>query len=408
MACHPLFIAAQARKYVKPGGASGGTLANFYCSLFASMLSSVAFRRPGLAGLFVLVGLLNTQCIRTAKRLLGVTNGRPNTGPGVVQPVIVTSPVRYDSDDPAIWINSADPAQSLVVGTDKDMQGSLYVFDLQGREVPGKTVHGLKRPNNVDIGYGLKLGGQPTDFALVTERGTGKLRAFRLPDMKPLDHGTLDVFEGERSSYRQPMGVAIYTRPTDGATFAIISRKDGPGEGYLMQYRLDDDGTGQIQMTPVRQFGTWSGHNEIESVVVDSELGFVYYSDEGVGVRKYYADPIRGNAELALFAQTGFTKDHEGLSIYKTGPRTGYLLVSDQKASRFHLFPREGTGANPNAHPELKAVKVAAHYSDGSDVTSTLLNQQFSHGLFVAMSDNRTFHYYRWEDIWGGSGKATE
>ncbi|XHR95108.1 phytase [Mucilaginibacter sp. UC70_90] len=25
----------------------------------------------------------------------------------------------YDTDDPAIWINPADPAQSLIIGTDK-------------------------------------------------------------------------------------------------------------------------------------------------------------------------------------------------------------------------------------------------------------------------------------------------
>lgn len=89
-------------------------------------------------------------------------------------------------------------------------------------------------------------------------------------------------------------------------------------------------------MTLVRKFGTWSGKKEIESVAVDDELGFIYYSDEGVGVRKYAADP------------------------------------------------------------ELRVVKVAAHFSAGSDVP---LNAQFPHGMFVAMSDNKTFQYYRWEDM---------
>ena len=51
-------------------------------------------------------------------------------------------------------------------------------------------------------------------------------------------------------------------------------------------------------------------------------------------------------------------------------------------------------------------VKIAAHYSDGSDVTSTALGSQFPHGLFVVMSDNRTFHYYRWEDIIGPEPKS--
>jgi 3-phytase len=372
-----------------------------------------SLRTPAVATLLAAVAFASTSCQHAAQATSGILGATlaadgTNTGPGVVRPVVVTQPVRYDTDDPAIWVNAQDPAKSLVIGTDKDSDGGLYVFDLQGKEVPNKSVHGLKRPNNVDLAYGLKLGGQPTDFALVTERETGKLRAFRLPDMQPLDHGNLDVFLGAPAEQRMPMGVAIYTRPTDGAMFAVVGRKTGPSEGYLAQYRLADDGQGQLTMTRVRSFGTWSGKKEIESIAVDNELGFIYYSDEGVGVRKYYADPAKGDAELALFAKTGFTEDHEGISIYKTGPRTGYVLVSDQGASQFRFFPREGTAADPNVHPELRAVKVAAHFSDGSDVTNVPLNAQFPHGLFVAMSDNKTFHYYRWEDMLGKDVKAIE
>jgi 3-phytase len=370
-------------------------------------------RTPAAALLLSAAALLPASCQHAAQAVSGtpaaaLADDGTNTGPGVVRPVVVSQPVRYDTDDPAIWVNPIDPAQSLVIGTDKDSDGGLYVFDLQGKEVLGKTVHGLKRPNNVDLAYGLKLGGLATDFALVTERETGKLRAYRLPDMQPLDHGNLDVFVGAAEGERMPMGVAIYTRPADGAMFAVVGRKTGPTEGYLAQYRLADDGQGQLAMTLVRTFGTWSGKKEIESIAVDNELGFIYYSDEGVGVRKYYADPARGNAELALFAKTGFTEDHEGISIYKTGPKTGYILVSDQAASKFRFFPRQGTAADPNAYPELRAVPVAAHFSDGSDVTNVPLNQQFPHGLFVAMSDNRTFHYYRWEDMLGPDLQAVK
>ncbi len=369
------------------------------------MLSS-ALRAPAAAALLAAAAFLPTGCQHAAQATSGtpaatLTTAGTNAGPGVVQPVVVTDPVRYDTDDPAIWVNRANPAQSLVIGTDKDSDGGLYVFDLQGKEVPGKTIHGLKRPNNVDLAYGFPLGGRPTDFALVTERETGLLRAFRLPDMTPLDHGNLAVFEGDAAGERMPMGIALYNRPTDHALFAVVSRKTGPKQGYLAQYQLADDGQGKLKMTLVRKFGTWSGNKEIESVAVDDELGFIYYSDEGVGVRKYAADPTQGSTELALFARTGFAEDHEGISIYKTGPRTGYLLVSDQGASQFRIFPRQGTVADPNAYPELRVVKVAAHFSDGSDVTNVPLNAQFPHGLFVAMSDNKTFHYYRWEDMLG-------
>lgn len=316
----------------------------------------------------------------------------------VVKPVVITDTVRHDTDDPAIWINPKDPAQSLVIGTDKDQDGGLYVFDLKGEIV--REVHDLKRPDNVDVAYGLTLAGKPTDIAVTTERFTHKLRIFSLPDMKPVDNGGLEMFVGDTANrFRDLMGIALYKNPA-GVLYAMVGRKSGPTDGsYIGQYRLEDDGNGQVRATLVRKFGAYSGKKEIESIAVDAEPGYVYYSDEGVGVRKYYADPAKGNQELALFAKTGFKEDHEGISIYKTGPKTGYILVSDQGANQFHIFKREGEAGNPNAHNLIKIVKVAAQVSDGSDVTNVALGKQFPHGLFVVMSDDKTFHYYRWEDV---------
>lgn len=328
----------------------------------------------------------------------------PPTPPGVpvasIKPRVVTEAVRFDTDDPAIWIDQTDPAKSFVVGTDKETEGALYVFDLKGKVIPEKTVRGLARPNNVDIAYGLKLGGKAVDIAVVTEREKQRLRVFALPSMDSLDKGDLVVFPGDAT--RAPMGVALYTRPSDGAIFAIVGGKSGPAQGYLGQYRLEDDGAGKVKMTLVRQFGAYSGKKEIESIAVDNELGFVYYSDEGVGVRKYAADPDAADAgrELALFATTGFAADHEGISIYKTGPQTGYVLVSDQGANRFWNYRREGAPGKPHDHVPVKILQAATLESDGSDVTALPL-PGFPRGLFVAMSTDKTFHYYAWEDIAG-------
>lgn len=320
----------------------------------------------------------------------------------VYQPVIVTDTVQYDTDDPAIWVNAADPAQSLVIGTDKDENGALYVFDLNGKIVGGKTVNGLKRPNNVDLEYGLMLGGKPTDIAVVTERMTHKLRTYSIPEMKPVDGGGLPMFEGDTAAgFRDLMGISLY-KSSNGKIFAIVGRKTGPTNGgYLWQYELADNGKGQVQATLVRKFGKYSGNKEIESIFVDDKLGYIYYSDEGIGVRKYYAEPSKGNEELALFGTTGFAKDHEGISLYATSDSTGFLLVSDQQANSFRIFPREGKSGNPNDHPLLKVVKVAAMESDGSEAVSTPLGSQFPKGLFVAMSTDKTFHYYRPETLLG-------
>jgi 3-phytase len=318
----------------------------------------------------------------------------------ILTPVLITEQTAVDSDDPAIWVNSEDPSKSLILGTDKG--GSIFVFDLEGKIIPEKTVGGMGRMNNIDVAYGFPLGGETIDIALATDRNEEMIRAFRLPDMTPIDNGGIPAFVGETDD-RRAMGLAIYTRPSDGAFFVIVSRKWGVPEAYLWQYLLEDAGDGTVKATKVRAFGDFVGGKEIEAVAVDNELGYVYYSDEGAGIHKYHADPDAPDAdrELAFFGVDGFTEDHEGISIYKINDGTGYILVSDQQANAFRIFKREGDPDDPHNHQLLKVVKVSTNESDGSDVTSTVLDPRFPSGLFVAMSDNRTFHYYSWDDIAG-------
>ncbi len=320
-------------------------------------------------------------------------------------PVVVTEPTRHDSDDPAIWINRNNPAESLVIGTDKDVDGALYVYNLRGEIQSDKVVRGLLRPNNVDIAYDVMIAGVPTDIAVVAERYAHRLRAYRLPDMAPVDLGGMPVFEGETG--REVMGIALYTRALDGALFAIVSRSEvaAPRQGYLHQYRLVDNGTGQLRAVFARAFGEWSGRKEIEAIAVDNQLGYVYYSDETYGVRKYAADPLAEDHDdpLAEFGLGDFTEDHEGISIYKRADGTGYLIVSDQQANAFNIYAREGAPGNPHQHTLLARVPVQAMDSDGSDLSVVDL-PGFEGGLFVAMSTDKTFHYYRVSDLLQAAG----
>jgi len=340
-----------------------------------------------------------------ALAVLGVMSakpGKPGPAPGAIKPRVITEAVKHDTDDPAIWINHANPGASLILGTDKNVDGALYVFGLDGKVHADKVVRGLVRPNNVDVAYGLMVGGKPTDVAVVTERYANRLRIYRLPDMAPIDGGGVPVFVGE--SARDCMGIALYTRASDGALFAIVSRSDyrAPLQGYLHQYRLIDDGTGTVRGVFARSFGEWSGKKEIEAIAVDNELGHVYYSDENYGVRKYHADPAAEDADeqLGVIGLEGFAEDREGISIYPTGAGTGYILVSDQQHNAFRIYAREGAPGKPHEHPFIKTVDVSTIESDGSEVTSVAL-PNFPNGLFVAMSNGRVFHYYSWDDIAG-------
>lgn len=312
------------------------------------------------------------------------------TAPFEVQPFRATEPVTNDPDDPAIWVNREDPEASLILATNKVKapDGALVVYGLDGRI--RESMVGIDRPNNVDVEYGL----DGIDIAVVTERLKNRLLVFEVDSS-----GLTQV--GEIPCCEEPMGIGLYKRPKDGAIFAIVApkgREDSPRKDYLYQFRLTRQPDGRVTGTLVRRFGDFSGSKEIEAVVVDDELGYVYYSDEGAGIRKYRADPAhpRAQRQISVFAQAGFEGDREGLAIYRSEARRGFLIATDQRAgsSVFHVYRREG------ANRPLFTFRGGSDTTDGIDAASEALGPEFPRGIFVAMnSSGKNFLIYRWEDI---------
>jgi 3-phytase len=310
-----------------------------------------------------------------------------------IEPDIITESTLNDTDDPAIWVHPTDPSKSIVFGTDKATNGAIYAFNLEGKVIEDKTIRAIKRPNNVDIGYGFQLSDTiSTDILVFTEREKTQLRIFSVPDMLALDSGGFKVFEDEKNTVdKLPMGIALYKSPIDASFYAIVSRKNGPKEGYLYQYKFILE-AGNIQTKLVRKFGAFSGKKEIEAIAVDAEMGFVYYADEGHGIRKYHAEPSKGNKEISCFGVRYFEDDIEGIAIAKTAENAGFLIVSDQQKGQFNLFERK-------TNKFIKAVNLTTLATDGCEVVTSPLNKKFKSGLFVAMNDEKNFYFYDLDKI---------
>lgn len=305
-----------------------------------------------------------------------------------IEPTLVTEQTKHDTDDPAIWIHPEDPAKSIIFGTDKDTDGAIYAFDLNGKIIEEKTIRNFKRPNNVDIEYGFPINDSTKmDILVFTERERQQIRVFSVPDMQALDGGGFPVFTDEKDpESKLPMGISLYKSPIDNAFYAIVGRKTGPSGSYLYQYQLTADSTG-VQTSLVRKFGQFSGDKEIEAIAIDDEQGYVYYSDEGSCIRKYYAEPSKGNEELSCFGGEYFKDDLEGIAIANTGDGGGYLIVSDQQKGQFNLFSRTDNSF-------IKAVNLTTKETDGCEVVTVGLNETFPNGLFVAMNEEKNFYCY--------------
>ena len=323
-----------------------------------------------------------------------------------IAPTRATGRVPNDPDDPAIWVHEPDPAKSLIFTTDKmPSTGGVYVFGLDG--TLKHTIAPLDRPNNVDVEYGFSIGGRPVDIAVVTERLRHRLRVYSIAadgsavrDVAPRG---VPVLLGQTGDGREPMGIALYKRPRDGAIFAIVAPKTGSASDYLWQYRLQE-AKGEISGRLVRRFGAFSRVGptaaeigEIEAVVVDDALGYVYYADERFGIHKWHADPDHPDAgkELAVLGRTGYQGDREGLAIYTRPDGTGFLVSSDQVPghTRLMIYPRTGDQAL------IAAIPTDADSTDGLDVTSRAL-PGFPDGMLVMMNSSpKNFLMYRWSTV---------
>ncbi|PNW29488.1 phytase [Formosa algae] len=324
-----------------------------------------------------------------AASLTGCKNNLPE-----IKPTLVSEKTPHDTDDPAIWINKANPEQSIVFGTDKDeVNGGVYAFDLDGKIIKEKSITGLSYPNNVDVEYGFALNDSTQiDIMMFTEREKHQIRLFSIPDMTPLDNGGFPVFEDETDlELRRPMGISLYKNPENNKVYAIVGRKKGPTEGYLYQYELTAN-MSSVSVKLARKFGTFSGNKEIEAIVVDDALGHVYYSDEGIGVRKFYADPAQGNAQISIFGTDRFKDDIEGIALATYSDGEGFLIVSNQQDHSFNIFKR---GDNSF----VKTLNLGTLETDGCDVTTAALGAKYPNGLFVSMNDEKDFFYHSLDSL---------
>jgi 3-phytase len=319
----------------------------------------------------------------------------------VVNSRVSTTPVITDADDPAIWIHPTDPSKSLIIGTDKGSypNGGLFTWNLDGTE---KQRLNINRPNNVDVRYGLRLGEQLIDIAAVSMRDNQQVRIYKIDasTRRLSDVTTLDTTNVLNKMFKLPYGLTLYKRQSDGVIFAIVSSRHADFKNQLWQIRLEDDSNGRVKGTLVRQFGAFK--NIVEGMVADDELGYFYAPEEKVGIHKYYADPLKGNSQLALFATAdSLAGEYEGLAVYKCADGTGYLLVARSSLGCIKVYRREGEKNNPHQHLLVTTIRDAnAVVGEGVEVTNRPNGSTFPHGFLIWQNPNTSsFRLYGWEDV---------
>ncbi|MGH7599467.1 MAG: phytase, partial [bacterium] len=208
----------------------------------------MCFRQQGLRNAAGFIFLM-AACV-----LMGTTPLNAQSIPAeiTVNARVNTGAVSGDADDPAIWIHPTDPAQSLVIGTDK-LAGFLYVWDMSGRELQRIAV--VKEPNNVDVRSGMLVGGAPVDICVVNAQSPSRFVVFKID---PATRTLTNISAGTgvpAPELKNPYGLCLYRRPSDSAMF-VFGTTNGGDQKNIRQYRLMDNGAGKVTGVHVRAFGS--------------------------------------------------------------------------------------------------------------------------------------------------------
>ena len=362
------------------------------------------------------VALTLTGCGGTAgRRITEFLRPGPPPQPADTRTVVAvaeTPPVADPgdaADDPAIWVNTADPSASLIVATNK-LRG-LVVYGVDGEIVSSSDFGQL---NNVDLrtgGDGVGLG--EVIVVSATNRTTRTIDVFGLDpetgNLSPLLNTPIRPDFAE-----DPYGLCMYRSAASGDLYVFAIGYAGAVE----QWRLDGGGRSGWTGTRVR---SWEIGSKTEGCVADDTNGWLFVGEEEVGVWRYDAKPDAGTTGRFAVDRVGvgeaggghLAASVEGVTLYAPpdgDPLDGFLVASSQGNNTYVIYDR----ASPHVYRGTfrvgdGATVDGAEDTDGVDVVSTPLGPDYPMGLLVVQDGinvapdgseaNQNFKFVSWQDV---------
>lgn len=292
------------------------------------------------------------------------------------------------ADDPAIWRNAVNPAESLIVATDK--KSSIHVYDLAGNKLHSEP---SPRLNNVDL---RDVGGSTGVLVVASDRQdllNAKMAMFRLDTkakmLVPL--GAIPVGMGEA------YGMCLWQRASDKALFGFVVMKDG----RIDQVAIDTSAvvpTGKVVRS--MKLGTQS-----EGCVVDDRTGILYVAEEDIGLWKFDASPDGPVTATALAKADGkeIVMDAEGVALAPMGAEGGYVIVSSQGDNAYAVY-KLPDAQYVGRFRITDGVVDGVQETDGIELMLGDFGPQFPGGLFVVQDGEnlpatQNFKLTSWADI---------
>jgi 3-phytase len=293
-----------------------------------------------------------------------------------------TEPVQSDegedaADDPAIWYNPADPAESLVLGTDKN--AGVYVYDLEGKVIQFRDVG---RINNIDLRGGFMFRGEEVVLVAGSNRSNNAITLFYIdPDTGILS----DTISNIPSTVDEVYGICLYHNRPDNEFHVFVNGKGGKLEQWLI--------TAEGESMQGKLLRTIMLSSQPEGMVADDRYGTVYLGVEMEGIYKLAADPAGDPSPAKIPGSDAdnpnITYDIEGLAIFSL-EGTDYLIASSQGNFSYAIFRLGKEEEYLTSFIITEGAVDGVEETDGLEVVARPFNSRFKHGLLVVQDGFNT------------------
>lgn len=296
----------------------------------------------------------------------------PVTASGETDPV---GTGRADAaDDPAIWVDPANPNRALIIATDK--KAGIHVYDLAGKDI-AFIKGGLV--NNVDVAGNIVAASDRNDGV------NAHIALFRLDPDKPSLTALGRAAAGP------------------GEAYGFCLKKTAPGEPLVAALIIKD---GTVRVGPLTVDGAaptftvdWEAKvpTQAEGCVFDGDTLYVGEEDAGIWkLRRDYAGLVAkvDNQRLVADVEGLATIDHKGQR---------YLLASSQGDNAYAVFKLPSMDYVGRFAVTAGAFGATSE-TDGIEAVAGNFGPAYPDGIFLAQDgDNapkaQNFKLVRWDRI---------
>lgn len=311
---------------------------------------------------------------------------------GGTPPLSITGSVSTDvfpsftgdiADGASIVYDNTNPANSVVIGTNKDVGGGLYVFNLSG-DILSSRLDGAA--NSVDWRDTTGMGGDWNNRIIVmtTDRDNDLLRFYWL------DRSTKALSPaGTASLGWEPYGTCLYLH-SDSTLHAFVTQRgpDDTSPRNMYQYPLNVSGDTVSVGSAERTFNL---NSVVEGLAADDPTEQLFASEEDVGLYRYSADPTAPTTRVAVdtVGAGNLIADVEDVAIARS-QNGSWLLVSSQGDSTYHTYDlvtlahvKKFIVYRPGGTNQVTS-------TDGLDVYLGYFSPEFPNGLVVVHDGDQT------------------